>query len=107
MMRQVRPPASNWENTSCCTCVVPSQCSDEGGCGTPLVVVTLADGSYGAIHGPMTAKTMKTASMPSPAMIFGDRGMLSLRPRTGVTGAGGGPAASVAVPRPVVTDTLT
>ena len=88
----LRPPASSWENTSCCVWVVPSQCAADGGCGTPLVVDELAPGLYGATRGPMIATIRNMASMTSPAMILGERGSRIRRPRIGaVTGGGRGP----------------
>src|SRR5215471_6704522 len=110
----LRPPTSNWENTSCCNCVVPSQCAADGGCGTPFVVDTLAPGLYGAIHGPMTARTRKRPSVTRPKMIFGDFGSLTRRPRSrrvrtaaggGGLAAGGAPSA-LAAPKSVMADML-
>ena len=75
----LRAPVSSWENTSCWTWVVPSQCAADGGCGTPLVVDRLADGLYGATHGPTTASTKNAASRASPVMILGERGSWTLR----------------------------
>ena len=89
----LRPPASSWENTSCWTWVVPSQCAEDGGCGTPLVVDRLADGLYGATRGPMIATIRNTASMASPTMILGEWGSWIRRARIGaLTGGGSGPA---------------
>jgi hypothetical protein len=41
----LRPPTRSWDSRSCWVCVVPSQCAAEGGCGTPFVLDTLAEGS--------------------------------------------------------------
>src|SRR5580658_8231747 len=69
----LRPPASSWERTSCCTCVVPSQCAAEGGIGVPLVVETLVFGLYGATSGPMMARITNAPDRQIPVTIFGDR----------------------------------
>ncbi len=41
----LRPPASSWENTSCCCWVVPSQCAADGGSGKLAVVEKVREGS--------------------------------------------------------------
>ena len=84
----LRPPASSWENTSCCSCVVPSRCAALGGCGVPLTVDRLAVGLYGVIIGPMTARIRNAASSDIPTMILGDRGIRNLRSRPGSRTAG-------------------
>ncbi len=93
----LRPPASSWDSTSCCTWVVPSQCAADGGIGVPLVVDTLVFGLYGATSGPMMARSPNRPDRQSPMMIFGDRGIRILRallPRTGVPAVTGGVSAA-------------
>src|SRR5258708_14333228 len=75
----LRPPTSNWDSTSCCTWVVPSQCADDGGCGKPDIVDRLLLGFSGAIQGPMMARIVKSSDSPRPILIFGDRGSCSIR----------------------------
>src|SRR5690349_21487857 len=49
-------------------CVVPNQCLPDGGWIRSLL---RADGSYGAIHGPMIAIRQKNASTTRPVAAFG------------------------------------
>src|SRR5215475_1339475 len=98
-----RAPTSSCDQMSWPSWVWPSQWCALGSC---VVETTMCPGSYGAIHGPISARIRNRRSSTSPTTIFGERGIRTTRRRrrrvtTGAPGAS--PPGEVARSTTVVT----